>query len=108
MIEEQFAVPGHAFAIVGDAVQQNHSVAAEVPGMDVPALQLDSDRGGDADILEPVMVSLAGQLRDFLPMPQRIARDRETGCADRPPADGGQKKMKPACNHEALNAITTE
>src|SRR5260370_19228692 len=98
MIEEQFAVPGHAFAIVGDAVQQNHSVAVEVPGMDVPALQLDSDRGGDADILEPGMVSLARQLRDFLTMPQRMAPQLETGFADHHTADCCQKKIDAGCN----------
>src|SRR5262245_26754664 len=106
MIQERLAVPGYAFAIVGNAVQRDYDVAVELPGMNVPALQLDAVRSRDADLSKARVITFAGRGGSFLPMPQRTVNQLYTGFADDHPGYGGEKNIDAGCHQQDLEQLT--
>lgn len=52
VLQEETTVPGHAFSIVGNSVQQNYRIAVVVTGMDKPALERCPVSGSDRYILQ--------------------------------------------------------
>src|SRR5438105_11882758 len=51
MVKEKFAVAGHTFAIVGNAVKQDHNSAIRYAWMDVPSPQLGPIHSPNCDLL---------------------------------------------------------
>jgi len=52
VFEQQVSVSGHAFAIIGNSVQQDYCIAVVVSGMDKPSLKRRPIGCGDSHILQ--------------------------------------------------------
>src|SRR5215472_15264877 len=106
MVQKQLPVAGYAFAIVGNAMQRDHDAAVEVPGMNVPALQLDSVRGSDADLLKARVIALAGHRNSLLAVPQSTVDQLDTGFADHYPGQDSEKNIDANCDQQQLEQLT--
>ena len=65
MFQQQMSVSRHAFAIVGNSVQQDYRIAVVVAGMDKPAFEHRAVSGGDRHILQFSAEISFGRLRQW-------------------------------------------
>ena len=73
MFQQQTSISGHAFASVGNSMQQNNRIAVVIEWMNKPAFERRSICGSDRYILQcSAEISLDGCGNDLL-MPQRKA-----------------------------------
>ncbi len=65
LFQKQAAVSGHAFAVVADAMHQNHGGAIVILRTHVPGFQDGAIFGGDRNIFERGVMVFAHNLSDF-------------------------------------------
>jgi len=87
VFQQQMPVSRHAFAIVGNAVQQDYGIAVVVAGMDEPAFEHHAVSGGDCHILQLSAEISSDDCRNGLLMAQREAMEFQAEIGD---GDAGQ------------------
>src|SRR5262249_5686873 len=93
VVQKQPGKAGHAFTIVGDAVQQDYRVAIKIPRTNVPGFERNSVGGLDAHVLEPGLIALEDFGLDHRAIPQRQAAQPKAAFAHDYPGSDGQNQI---------------
>lgn len=105
MVKKQLPVAGHAFAIIGDAVQQDDSAAVKASGTHIPRSKCDAINSRDGNILKLRAVALANQCGRLLAMPKRPSIEMDAGLANDYPGSNGEQQVAQADSPNDLQQL---